>query len=101
MSNVAELKPLPFSDFSKSLGPGYRKPRYMESNVGGRFSNCIPSQGTRYTGDLNDMERWNREILESVRRSERLDEGELAEKFERDYHGDGHVIIAKNYIPLI
>ena len=68
----------------------------MKPNVGGRFTNCIPSQGTRYTGDLNNMERWNREILESVRRNERLDEGELAEKFEDSYHAQGHMIIADN-----
>ena len=68
----------------------------MQSNVGGRSSNCIPSQGTRYTVTLNDMVKWNREILESVRRNERLDEGELAKKFENDYHEQGHVIISQN-----
>ena len=39
---MAPVKPLDFIDFSQSLGPGYRKPRFMPSDVGGRRANCVP-----------------------------------------------------------
>ena len=70
----------------------------MPRDVGRRKANCVPrDEVQRVAVTWDDMSRWQFQIVDHINKGRRFDKGDFHdETFEGNYHGQGHVIIAKN-----